>query len=253
MLSSTQIRMAEYAPLAAMTPHSHEAASFGVIVGGDFIERIGSAERQYTSGFVTFGPAGVVHSQQFGRDGARQIIITPDDASLAYLADCRMRLSDAPFAQAADFERLGRRLAGELEQDDGFSALARESIVLEIIAAFGRMGVAPSTSAQAPMWLRAAREYLRENISETLTMKKIARAAGRHEIHLAREFRRHFGLSIGTYLRRLRSEKAAELLLRSRADITQIALTCGFASHSHLCRVFKAHYGVSPSQYRARN
>jgi AraC family transcriptional regulator len=253
MFSSTDLRMAQYAPLAAMPPHSHDDASFGVIVGGDFVERIGKSERRYESGFVTFGPAGVTHSQQFGADGAKQIIITPDDAWLDYLADCRMPLADAPFAQTADFQRLGVKLAGEMAHDDTFSAIARESIVLEIIAAFGRMGVAPSSSTQPPAWLRAARDFLRDNAGETLGMKKIARAVGRHEIHLAREFRRYFGLSIGAYLRRVRSEKAAGLLLRSRADITQIALACGFASHSHLCRVFKAHYGVSPSQYRARN
>lgn len=253
MLASTQVRMAEYAPLAAMALHSHDDACFSVILGGGFAERIGKSERYYESGFVTFAPAGITHSQQFGRDGARQIIITAEDAWLAYLGDSKMRLSDAPYAHAADFQRLGLKLAGEMEQGDAFSALARESIVLEIIAAFGRMGIAPSASAQMPAWLKRARDYLRENAGEPLTMKAIARAAGRHEIHLAREFRRYFGVSIGTYLRRLRCERAAKLLRHAEADITQIALACGFASHSHLCRVFKAHYGVSPSQYRARD
>jgi AraC family transcriptional regulator len=81
-------------------------------------------------------------------------------------------------------------------------------------------------------------------------MAQIARAAGRHEIHVAREFRRFFGCSAGTYMRRLRTEEAERMLLKRSVSISEIALTCGFASHSHLCREFKAHFGVTPSEYR---
>jgi len=77
------------------------------------------------------------------------------------------------------------------------------------------------------------------------------RAAGRHEIHLAREFKRYFGVSVGSYLRQARIERAADLLRNTSSNITDIALRCGFANHAHLCRVFKAYFAMSPSQYRA--
>lgn len=32
--------------------------------------------------------------------------------------------------------------------------------------------------------------------------------------------------------------------------ITEIALSCGFESHSHLARVFKDRYGISPHRMR---
>jgi AraC family transcriptional regulator len=137
-----------------------------------------------------------------------------------------------------------------MHNDDDFSGVASEGIVLEMIAAFGRNGI--ERAAKPPAWLSKAHDFVRENAHAPLSMKQIARAAGRHEIHLAREFRRHFGVSIGAYLRQLKTGRAADLLLHTKADITEIALRCGFASHSHLCRVFKAHFGVTPSQYRAR-
>lgn len=253
MFLSDHLRMAEYAPHGAMAPHSHDDASFGVIVGGDFVERIGMSERHYANGCVSFGPAGVVHSQAFGANGARQIIITPDDAWLSYLADCKVQLADAPFARTPVLHRLGQKLAREFDRDDSLSALAREAVVLEIVAAFGRIGFGVPTGVQAPAWLRAARDYLHANACAAPTMKQIASAAGRHEIHLAREFRRYFGMSVGAYLRRLKTEEAARLLLQPRAGITDVALRCGFASHAHLCRVFKEHFGITPSQYRTRH
>jgi AraC family transcriptional regulator len=140
----------------------------------------------------------------------------------------------------------------ELRRDDDFAAVACEGIVLEIVAAFGRSNAA-HPAASPPAWLIAVRDYLHANACAAPAMKQIARAAGRHEIHLAREFRRYFGVSVGSYLRQARTERAAHLLRHTRSDITGIALDCGFASHAHLCRVFKAHFGVTPSQYRARH
>jgi len=252
MFASDDLRVVDYAPCGAMPPHSHDDASFGIVVGGDFVERIGKSEREYASGCVTFGPPGVTHSQNFGANGARQIIVTPQESWLSYLADSRMRLDDAPFARAPVFHQLGHKLLEEIRRDDEFASVACEGIVLEIIAAFGRARVA-HPGASAPAWLNAARDYLHAHAGMSLSMKAIARAAGRHEIHLAREFRRYFGMPVGSYLRQVRTERAAHLLRHSRSNITDIALDCGFASHAHLCRVFKAHFGVSPSQYRARH
>jgi AraC family transcriptional regulator len=250
MPSSCKLRAAEYEPLGTMAPHHHDEASFGVIVGGGFTERVGRSERRYASGYVTFGPAGVTHSQQFGPSGARQIIVRPDDGWLAYLADSKVNLADSPYAHAPLFDLLGTKLLRELERDDDFSAIACEGIMLEIVAAFGRMRIDRAT--EPPGWLRMARDYLHANACASLTMKEIALAVQRHEIHLAREFRRFFGVSIGSYRRQLRTERAAHLLRHSSSDITDIALHCGFASHSHLCRVFRAQFGMSPSRYRAQ-
>lgn len=251
MLLSDTLRVTDYAPFGAMKPHTHEEASFGLVLDGDFVEQLGASERRYQRGCVTFSPAGVTHSQNFGAKGARQIIVKPEGDWLVYLADSGVRLSDSPFAHGPQFFQLGYKLLGELHRDDAVAALARESILLEIVATFGRASVA-GAAGSPPVWLAAARDYLHAHMSTSFSMKDVARAAGRHEIHLAREFRRYFGLSVGSYLRQARTERAAYLLRNSRFNITDIALRCGFASHAHLCRVFKAHFGISPSHYRTQ-
>jgi AraC family transcriptional regulator len=233
-----------------MLPHLHEDASLSIIVGGDYLERIGSAERRYAAGYIAFCPAGTMHSQHFGTAGARQIIVQPQKDWLAWLSD-RLNLDEAPFGHSGEIHHLGNQLLHELMQEDEFSALAREGTILEIIAAFGRL--AGAQTSRPPGWLTAARDFIHAHAYEPLSMARIARAAGKHEIHLAREFRRYYSASIGNYLRRLRIEEAARLLAQSHEDITGIALRCGFASHSHLCRVFRAQYGLTPSVYRRRH
>jgi AraC family transcriptional regulator len=251
MFGQTEPRLSRYAPHAAMAAHDHDDASLNIVVDGNFKERIGRGERAYARGHISFCPAGITHSQLFGAAGARQIIFRPQEDWLAYLADCKLNLADSPYVGSAAFGHLGDRLTQEIRNDDEFSVIAREGIMLEIIAAFGRSGTAATSSAHPPAWLRLARDFMHENAFAPLSMARIAEAAGRHEIHLAREFRRYFDLPVGAYLRRLRTERAAELLQQSRRDITDIALACGFSSHSHLCREFKARYGVTPSQYRS--
>ena len=253
MLAQTGLRISRYQPHTEMSPHQHDEPSIGIVVSGMFLERIGRDERTYSRGTASYCPAATTHSQIFGATGVRQIIFKPDSTWLDYLADSRARLDEAPHAHSATFRDLGDKLLGEMRQGDGFSAVACEGIMLEIIAAFGRKRAAATATANPPAWLRAAREFLHENAFAPLTMAQIARAAGRHEIHLAREFRRFFGTPVGAYLRRLRIEQAARLVIKPRIPISEIAQNCGFASHSHLCREFKAHFGVAPSEYRSRN
>lgn len=253
MLPSMSMRIAQYAPHAAMAWHRHDEPSLSVVLAGEFAEKIGGRERHYASGCVSLGPAGMAHSQRFGAQGARQIIVRPQEAWLAYLADCKVDLESSPYARASKFHALGRKLLGEIDCGDDFSPLAREGILLEIVAAFGRADALAGTAAKAPAWLCRARDFMQQNAFATVTLRQIADAAGRHEIHLAREFRRYFGISVGSYLRKVRAERAAHLLRHSTSAITDIALGCGFASHAHLCRVFKAQFGLTPTQYRAKH
>ena len=106
-----------------MAPHEHDLASLNIIVAGDFQERIGNDDRVYARGQIAFCPAGVTHSQKFGRTGARQIIFRPQDAWLAYLADCNINLADAPYTGSPAFRHLGDRLLDELARKRRFLRL----------------------------------------------------------------------------------------------------------------------------------
>jgi AraC family transcriptional regulator len=253
MLNPTGLQLSDYRPGTAMAPHEHADATLSIILRGDYDEQIGKSRRHYARGYIVFCPAGMVHSQRFGQAGARQIIVTPQDGWMAYLADCKLKLDDAPYASAPAFRQLGDKLLEELLETDDFAALAREGILLEIVAAFGRTEAARSHGGAPPLWLRATRDLLHQDPYAHLTMTELARAAGRHEVHVAREFRRFFGVSVGAYRRQLRTEAAARLLSRPTMSVSEIAQSCGFASHSHLCREFKALFGITPSQYRTRH
>lgn len=56
--------------------------------------------------------------------------------------------------------------------------------------------------------------------------------------------------TIGDYLRCRRLAKASELMKSSNRTLLDIALSCGFSSHSNLTKLFKDTYGITPNEYR---
>src|SRR4029077_20979650 len=54
----------------------------------------------------------------------------------------------------------------------------------------------------------------------------------------------------GNYLLNLKLERARELLRNPSISLIDIALDCGFSSHSHMSRLFHKFVGVTPSAYR---
>jgi AraC family transcriptional regulator len=251
MPEQVDLQVRNYFALHAMPPHMHDAPSMGIILRGGFEERIGNVERRYARGHVAYLPAGMIHSQRFGRAPTRQIIFQPDPDWVDQLADCGACFDDSPHLYDLAFCHLGEKLLRELREPDGFSVIACQGILLELGAAFARGYAASAQPRNPPVWLTRTRDYLHARACSPVRISELARTAGRHEVHVAREFRRYYGMSIGDYQRTLRIDSAALLLSRPRADISEIAFGCGFSSHSHLCRAFKRRYGITPSQYRA--
>lgn len=102
-----------------------------------------------------------------------------------------------------------------------------------------------------PQWLERVRNILEQRFAEPFKLSEIAAEAGVHPVHLAREFRKHYGSSVGEYLRRVRIEYACRELLGSNAAVTNIAFAAGFADQSHFSRTFKRLCGTTPGKYRA--
>jgi AraC family transcriptional regulator, melibiose operon regulatory protein len=63
-------------------------------------------------------------------------------------------------------------------------------------------------------------------------------------------FRRHYGITLSTYVTRLRVCQAQYLLLSTDQEVSRIAFETGFGSISRFYEAFKAVSGRTPRQYR---
>lgn len=87
---------------------------------------------------------------------------------------------------------------------------------------------------------------------EKLTLESIASAVHSSPFNLCRIFRSQTGCSLHGYLTQVRLREALERLCGGVDDLGATAESVGFASHSHMCDVFRRELGVSPLQFVAR-
>ncbi|WP_321404845.1 AraC family transcriptional regulator [Maridesulfovibrio sp.] len=92
-------------------------------------------------------------------------------------------------------------------------------------------------------------DYLHSNIDRSLGLAELADLAGCTEFHLIRIFRKHKGISPHSFLIQLRLEKARSMLA-AYSNIAEAAVCCGFSDQSHLTRLFKDRFGLTPRQYQ---
>jgi AraC-like DNA-binding protein len=90
---------------------------------------------------------------------------------------------------------------------------------------------------------------LKQNLTEPPSLEELGRKIGCSHFYLSRIFSAQTGQTITQYLRRLRMEKAAELLRSGEYNVTEAALEVGYASPSHFSQAFHEAFGCCPGLY----
>jgi AraC-like DNA-binding protein len=96
-----------------------------------------------------------------------------------------------------------------------------------------------------------AKELLARDLTNPLTLEALGQEVGCSPFYLSRMFSREVGLTIPQYLRKLRMERAAELLRTGRYNVTEAATEVGYSSLSHFSKAFCETIGCCPVLYPA--
>lgn len=97
---------------------------------------------------------------------------------------------------------------------------------------------------------KAMLQYIQEHYSEEITLLQIAESAHICESECLRCFRSVIGRSPIQYVKQVRVQKAAELLLRTDLKISDIGLQCGFQEMSYFAKAFRELKGCTPRAFR---
>lgn len=146
---------------------------------------------------------------------------------------------------------LSQQLFRKFEEADQASPLAVKCLVLDLLFQMNR-GQKHLVCKPSPALLRA-RDFLRNCDEGSLRLAQIARQVRMHPVHLSREFRRVFGVTMSHYARHLKIQKAKILLATSDTPLSEISHLCGFHDQSHFSRCFKKYVGVTPLAYRKQS
>lgn len=188
---------------------------------------------------------------------ARYASCTIDGRYLDSVAGCHFELDAGIGVGDPVLARLVQALIAIIEDEVQYSqALAAEVIRAFVNALAARHGH-PAAELRikggiAPSQMKSLLGWLQEHIEEPLTVGLMAAQVGLSTAHFSREFKRSTGSTAWDYVVRMRLDRARDSLM-SGGDFAGVASKFGFSDQSHMSRLFKARFGVSPSAYLKAN
>jgi AraC family transcriptional regulator len=182
-----------------------------------------------------------VAEEALGKDG--------DRLTLAPTFQCRNQPLEA-IANLVMVEVQHQQPSGGLYLDSLANVLA-----VQLLRQYG------TTSAQVPSYegglptyqLNQVLDYIDAKLSEDIKLSDLAELLGISPFHFGRMFKQSMGVSPHQYVIQQRVEQAKHFLKSSDRAIIDIALECGFTSHSHLTKQFRKVMGITPSNFRRQH
>ncbi|MDX2214187.1 MAG: AraC family transcriptional regulator [Oculatellaceae cyanobacterium bins.114] len=94
-------------------------------------------------------------------------------------------------------------------------------------------------------------DYINAHLADEIQLSDLATLADLSQFHFSRLFKQSTGVTPHQYVLQQRVERAKQLLKTTDLSVMDIALLCGFSSHSHLGKWIQHYTGLSPKAYRA--
>ncbi|WP_156120376.1 AraC family transcriptional regulator [Neosynechococcus sphagnicola] len=176
--------------------------------------------------------------------------------SAASLSPDQARLLQKPQVRDPLIQQIGQVLKTELETNGLMNRFYAESLATALVAhLLRRYMLLPPTLRQhgdgLPEYcLQQVMDHVHAHLAEDLSLDELAAIAQISPYYFARLFKQSIGVSPHQYVIQRRIERAKQLLQDDQIAIADVALQCGFPSHSHFTKLFQHQTGMTPKRYR---
>jgi AraC-like DNA-binding protein len=245
-------RIEAYVPSDGFSPHRHDTYAIGITLSGVQAFRYRGVQRRCLAGQCHILHPDEVHDGLSGADGGFRYRIAYIDPNLIQraLGGKQLPFVADPILNLTPLQE--RLLSAAWDMDDPVDTLRQTEIasaVAEVLEALA----SPRPRRREPLCVDAllrARALLAAAPAEFHTVKELERVAALDRWTIARQFRAAFGTS-PTRFRTMRQLDDVRRLVKSGASLADAALQAGFYDQSHMSRMFKQAYGLTPARWVA--
>lgn len=100
--------------------------------------------------------------------------------------------------------------------------------------------------------IEKAIEYINKNYNKDLDLAMVSNEVSLNYSYFSQLFKQHTGESFVTYLKKIRVEKAKELLRSDRYKVYEIANKVGYEDSKQFTKIFRSITGISPVEFRGK-
>ena len=110
-----------------------------------------------------------------------------------------------------------------------------------------------TTNNTSNSFLSEAKSIVLDNISnEQFGVSELADKMHTSRSSLLRKIKKHTNLSASQFIREIRLQKAAELLLETELTASEIAFEVGYSNPSYFTKCYRELYGYPPGETKAK-
>lgn len=149
-------------------------------------------------------------------------------------------------------EEIGFRAAAQLDlMMDRPKRVAPKDVLISPLGVVTRQST-ETLAVEDPALVKALR-FIREDPAREMKVGDVAAHAGMCRRALEQRFAKMLGRSPAAEIRRVRIEKAIDLLQRTTLPVSNVAEKAGFSTAEYMASVFRSHLNAAPMSFRRKD